>query len=54
MDALDFLLEQLFKVFDFLRNTEIFGLSLFNWIAGLSVSSFVLDIFVGGGDGSAD
>lgn len=54
MDALDFVLEQLFKVFHFLRNTEIFGLSLFKWISGLSVISFFLDIFVGGGDGSAD
>lgn len=54
MDALDFVLEQLFKAFDFLRDTEIFGLSLFNWIAGLSVCSFILDIFFGGGDSDSD
>lgn len=54
MDAFDFVLSQLVKAFIFLRDTEIFGLSLFNWIAGLSVGSFILDIFIGGGDGSAD
>lgn len=54
MDALDFVLKQLVQAFIFLRDTEMFGLSLFDWIAGLSVGSFVLDIFVGGGDGSAD
>lgn len=54
MDALDVVLELLFDAFDFLRNTEIFGLSLFNWIAGLSVGEFMLDTFFGGGDDGAD
>lgn len=54
MDALDFVFEQLANAFFFLRDTEIFGLSLFDWIAGLSVCSFVFDTFFGGGDDSAD
>lgn len=54
MDALDVVLEYIFKSFDFLRDTEIFGLSLFSWIVGLSVSSFVLDRFFGGGDYDSD
>lgn len=54
MDAFDVVLEQLVRAFIFLRDTELFGLSLFNWIAGLAVGEFVLDIFVGGGDDGAD
>lgn len=54
MDAFDFVLEQLVNGFIFLRDTEIFGLSLFDWIAGLSVGAFVIDIFIGGGDDDAD
>ena len=44
----------LVNAFIFLRDTEIFGFSLFDWIAGISVGSFVIDIFVGGGEDSAD
>lgn len=54
MDVLDFVLKQLLNGLIFLRSTEIFGLSLFNWIAGLSVGAFVIDIFIGGGDDDAD
>lgn len=53
-DAFDFVLKQLVNAFIFLRDTEIFGFSLFDWIAGISVGSFVIDIFVGGGEDSAD
>lgn len=50
MDGFDFVLNQLAKSISFLRDTEVFGLSLFNWIVGLSTASFVLDIFFGGDD----
>lgn len=54
MDILEFVLSQILQGLQFLRDTDIFGLSIFDWIVGLSVGSFVLDIFIGGGDGSAD
>lgn len=50
MNALDFVLSQLAKSITFLRSTEVFGLSLFYWIAGLSTASFVLEIILGGDD----
>ena len=50
MNVLDFVLSQLAKSIAFLRSTEVFGLSLFNWIAGLSTASFVLEIILGGDD----
>lgn len=50
MEVLDFVLDNLFIAFNFLRNTVIFGVSLFNWILGFSVCTFILDCFLGGDD----